>query len=269
VGEWGHVKISRKAFATDVWWKKPRVFSEWEAWEDCIQMAAWQPTRRVTPTGLSIPVERGQFVASLEFLCARWKWSLQRVRRWLKAAQQRTRLRTGERTPLGTLYSLVNYDAYQSAPAEADTPANIAMDTPANTNRNSKALKQLQTTPAVPAVNGSHPKRGRQPRVPSPDTPAAPNWVDEAVEIYGKHRGTIGHGKLGGILKPLVVRHTWERVRPAWEYFCEFAPVQDYLNRVEAGVAREGEQPVKKFGPQTTPTFFVENFTHFAREVET
>jgi hypothetical protein len=39
---YGHIKISRKAYATDLWWREPRIFSKWEAWEDCIQMAAFK-----------------------------------------------------------------------------------------------------------------------------------------------------------------------------------------------------------------------------------
>lgn len=93
------------------------------------------------------------------------------------------------------------------------------------------------------------------------------NWVPEAVAIREKHIGLIDHGKLAGILGPLVGRVGWPAVKPAWEYFNEFSPVQDFLKRVEAGLAREGEEPVRKVDWKTEPKFFVEHFTEIAREV--
>jgi hypothetical protein len=70
---YGHIKISRKAYATDLWWREPRIFSKWEAWEDCIQMAAFGAYTRQLG---EIPVElkRGEFAASLTFLSQRGRW---------------------------------------------------------------------------------------------------------------------------------------------------------------------------------------------------
>jgi hypothetical protein len=87
------------------------------------------------------------------------------------------------------------------------------------------------------------------------------------VEIHAQHMGIISYGKLGGIMKPLVDIHGWETVKPVWEYFCEFSPVQDYLARAEANQLREGEEPVKRFGYNTTPKYFVEHFTVLAQQV--
>jgi len=55
----GHIKIARKAFADDKWWREKRVFSKWEAWEDMIQLAQWE-AREFTSTKFgTIRLERG------------------------------------------------------------------------------------------------------------------------------------------------------------------------------------------------------------------
>lgn len=84
--------------------------------------------------------------------------------------------------------------------------------------------------------------------------------------IHEKHIGMVGYPKLGRILKPLVDRHGWDAVKPVWEYFCEFAPYADSLARIEAGVTRNGEKPIKKLGYSTSPQAFVEHYTHWAQE---
>src|SRR5690349_3822992 len=99
-------------FATDDLWLKPREFSEWEAWVDLIQMAAWHPIKR-TAKGTTIELKRGEFVASLRYLSRRWQWSVKRIRTGLKRAQQNGRIEAQRETPFGMAYRIVNYEKYQ------------------------------------------------------------------------------------------------------------------------------------------------------------
>lgn len=109
----GHIKIARKAFTSDVWWLRPREFSKWEAWVDVIQLAAFRDRRYSTDHGV-IDLRRGEFVASLRYLGARWHWTVKRVRIWLTTAQKGARIRAQRETGAGTVYLIVNYDIYQS-----------------------------------------------------------------------------------------------------------------------------------------------------------
>ena len=87
----GYIAISRKAYATDIWWKEPRVFSKWEAWEDLIQMAAWKDdTEREMPQG-QVVIKRGEVAVSRRVLAARWKWTEKAVRTFLAEAEERAR----------------------------------------------------------------------------------------------------------------------------------------------------------------------------------
>lgn len=125
----------------------------------------------------------------------------------------------------------------------------------------------LSPEPRVPVVAGA--TNGHRKAAPkgqrSRDPPAMPSWVQEAVTIYARI-GVIDHGKLGKILKPVVQSRGWAEVRPVWEYFCEFSPVNDYLTRSKANTLREGETPVKRFGYHTSPQSFVEHYTHWLGE---
>lgn len=143
---YGHIKISRKAYAEDRWWLEPRVFSKWEAWEDCIQMATWKP--RKFAVGFQVEqLERGEFMASLRFLAERWRWDKMTVKRWFEAAQKALRLQRQREGQGGTVYLLVNYERYQGNNADIETVDETPSETGARQERDkTEAVKQLKTT---------------------------------------------------------------------------------------------------------------------------
>jgi hypothetical protein len=109
----GHVKIARKTFESDAWWLEPRELSKWEAWVDAMQLAAFRAGTYRTSFGV-IALGRGEFVASLRWLAARWHWTVKRVRNWLATAEKWARITAQRETGAGTVYLIVNYDTYQS-----------------------------------------------------------------------------------------------------------------------------------------------------------
>lgn len=113
----GHIKLARKAFDADQgdpFWHEHRVFSRWEAWVYVLQLAAFSARRYQTKHG-PVDLERGEFVASLRTLAAHFKWNLKSVRTWVATCQKGARMKAQRETPAGTVYLIVNYDAYQSA----------------------------------------------------------------------------------------------------------------------------------------------------------
>jgi hypothetical protein len=144
VADWGHIKISRKAYAKDPFWLEPRVFSKWEAWEDCIQMAAWQTTD-VMSGGTVERLERGEILASIRFLAQRWHWGIQHTRTFLKLAQQSARISPQRETQIGTVYLLNNYEAYQVRGFATNTPGNTHTRT-ANGKHPTQQPAQIETT---------------------------------------------------------------------------------------------------------------------------
>jgi hypothetical protein len=180
----GHIKIARKAFVDDKWWREKRVFSKWEAWEDMIQLAQYE-AREFTSTKFgTIRLERGEFVLSLRKMAERWNWSFQSVRSFTRSATFRTRLATQRETQAGTVYLIVNYDLYQSADSEVTHPTTqpaTHLQHTSNTRTSSKALTTT-TSPASPeAVNGI--PKGRKPKEP-PKYPDYPN--DARVRLHAE-----------------------------------------------------------------------------------
>lgn len=127
--QYGYVAISRKAYKTDPFWNEARVRSRWEAWEDLIQLAAFAP-HRVQTTGGMVELARGEVLASLSYLAARWQWGTKRVRLFLACLQNMERIQAQRKTQAGSVYLLVNYQFYQSRGTVADRAADIEEGTP-------------------------------------------------------------------------------------------------------------------------------------------
>jgi hypothetical protein len=140
---YGHVKISRKAYAEDPFWLEPRVYSKWEAWEDCIQMASWKARKYMIGHTVE-ELRRGEFQASVRFLATRWSWGKHAVEKFLAATEQAGRLRGQRRGHGGTVYLLVNYERYQGDDARSGTPEGTDSGTPrGHLGDKTEAVKQV------------------------------------------------------------------------------------------------------------------------------
>lgn len=126
-GSEGFIPISRKLFNNFLWEEK-REFSRAEAWIDLLQLARFEAnsTKEII-NGRVIEYERGERPLSLRLLADRWKWSKNRVDKFLdllvsermitKRTTQGTAVRTGSGTACGTKQTIIticNYDTYNS-----------------------------------------------------------------------------------------------------------------------------------------------------------
>lgn len=139
MAEFGHIKMSRKAYATDPWWNEPRDFSKWEAWEWMIQEAAYAPRRRLI-AGTVVELNRGEVLASVRFLAKAWGWSVKRVRTWVRDGQTTGKIKAQREAQGGTVYLLVNYDTYQGG----DTPEGTGEGTARAQQGHSKGTNDKQ-----------------------------------------------------------------------------------------------------------------------------
>ena len=126
-------------------WFKPRgAFSSIEAWLWLIESAA-HTARDVSvdcgSTRKIIHLERGQLTYSIRYLAKAWKWSPDRVQRFLRelagAGSVSTATSTGQ-----SVITLYNYDKYQSPFTEASTATSTQTSTQTSTNK--KELKELE-----------------------------------------------------------------------------------------------------------------------------
>lgn len=131
--EEGFIPISRKLF-NNFLWKEEREFSRAEAWLDLLQLARFEanPAKEII-NGRVIEYNRGERPLSLRLLADRWKWSKNRVDKFLdllvkermiaKKTSFGTALGTGKGTTKSTgkgtaqtIITICNYDSYNSKP---------------------------------------------------------------------------------------------------------------------------------------------------------
>lgn len=206
----GHIKLARKAFAADggdPLWLEKREFSRWEAWVDVLQLAAWKPWRHVTQYG-PIDLQRGEFVASLRHLAARWTWTVKKVRTWLETLTKWARLRAQRKTEAGTVYLIVNYERYQSTERPEGTPKG----TPEGIERAQQGHKKKQLKQKNGESNTHLESSGAD--APPRLVVDAP-WPVEAAVWWRETVGRMNEGRMGAALKPYVDAHGWPVVRIA------------------------------------------------------
>lgn len=104
----GWIKICR-SIASHWLWRNANYF-QW--WVDMLLMASWQGEKRLVGRQL-ITLQRGQFIASIDFLAKRWHRSKPTIIAFLKLLQQDNMITkaTNNRIPIITI---CNYSAYQS-----------------------------------------------------------------------------------------------------------------------------------------------------------
>jgi hypothetical protein len=94
-------------------WNSKEPFDQRSAWIDLINAAAYHDDRVFWVSGEAITLKRGEFFASIRYLARRWKWSKNRVDRFLKSCISRERISGQREGQHGTVYLIVNYALYQ------------------------------------------------------------------------------------------------------------------------------------------------------------
>ena len=135
-GREGFIPISRKLFNNFLWEEK-REFSRAEAWIDLLQLARFEAnsTKEII-NGRVIEYKRGERPLSLRLLADRWKWSKNRVDKFLdllvsermitKRTTQGTAVRTDSGTACGTKQTIIticNYESYNTVSKKEGQPS--------------------------------------------------------------------------------------------------------------------------------------------------
>lgn len=135
-GSEGFIPISRKLFNNFLWEEK-REFSRAEAWIDLLQLARFEAnsTKEII-NGRVIEYKRGERPLSLRLLADRWKWSKNRVDKFLdllvsermitKRTTQGTAVRTDNGTAYGTKQTIIticNYESYNTVSKKEGQPS--------------------------------------------------------------------------------------------------------------------------------------------------
>jgi len=135
----GFVMIARKMFdGHDPLWESRERFDFRSAWIDLIQLAVWKEHTHVSGFGIDA-LQRGEFVASLRFLGARWGWGKDRASKFLDLLENLGRIRRQRNGQHGTVYLLCNYDTYNTVSGEEQTAEQTAEQTPSRQRTDTSA----------------------------------------------------------------------------------------------------------------------------------
>lgn len=138
----GYFKVEREFLDSDFWLSEP--FTKAQAWVDLFGLANHAPGFFIK-RGIHIQLERSQTGRSELTLAKRWKWSRNKVRRFLKWLENEgmIRIKGDNKT---TVITICNYEAYQGYKSLDDTPNDTPNDTPErhqkDTKRNTNKKKE-------------------------------------------------------------------------------------------------------------------------------
>ena len=106
----GWIKLYRRL--QDCWiWLDKEPFDKRSAWVDLI-LTANHSDKKILFNGELITVKRGQILTSVRKLSAKWKWSVNKVYRFLKLLESDEMLQK-ESDKDRTLLTIVNYSIFQ------------------------------------------------------------------------------------------------------------------------------------------------------------
>ena len=121
----GWIIIHRKITENTLYFAE--TFDKTHAWIDLLILASFK-NRDFFLRGIKIEQKRGQVAESLDFLSQRWKWSKNKVIRYLKILEKEGQIEL-QKSNVINLISIVNYDKYQIDETTNETANRTANET--------------------------------------------------------------------------------------------------------------------------------------------
>lgn len=139
----GFIKLFRQITKHWLWFADP--FDRAHAWIDLLLMANWETATNCI-NGQVFEQKCGEVVTSISFLAKRWRWSENKVRRFLKVLTAEGMVRTDGR-PYGTSITIENYTHFQGG-RRADGRADERTDGRADGRQSKKNKEEYKETRA-------------------------------------------------------------------------------------------------------------------------
>ena len=149
----GWIKLYRQ-IQDNILWTDSEAFDRRSAWIDLIMMANVQ-TKEIIYRGQIIKIKRGQVYTSTRKLAARWRWSRDKVKRFIKMLSDAHMVERDDRTTNATLLTIVKYDNFQSK-VDTNKSTNKSTDKSSDKStdksllKNNKNVKNEKEEPAAP-----------------------------------------------------------------------------------------------------------------------
>lgn len=133
----GWVRLHRSIDENFLWFSEP--FTKAQAWVDLF-MNANHKDNKICIRGNFIDIKRGQIGWSEITMTKRWRWSKNKVRRFLKLLETEQQIEQQKFAKLTTIITINNYESYQSDTTD-DTTEGLQKDYRRYTNKNDKNVK--------------------------------------------------------------------------------------------------------------------------------
>lgn len=112
----GWIKLHRSLLENPLWTNEP--FSRGQAWVDLLLIANHDDSY-FYKRGIKLIVKRGQVGMSELGLSARWKWSKNKLRKFLKDLENEDQIRQ-QKNNVTNLITILNYDTYQKTEQQTE-----------------------------------------------------------------------------------------------------------------------------------------------------
>ena len=142
----GYIKLWRSIADNDLYFSEP--FTKTQAWIDLLILANHKPNN-IDVRGNLVFVDRGQVAAGEEFLAKRWKWSRNKVRRYLDMLQNRGQTKQ-QKSRILSIYTILNWELYQGNDTTDDTTERQQKDNRRTTPKNDKNVENEKKEPPNP-----------------------------------------------------------------------------------------------------------------------
>lgn len=141
-----HRKVFNKSFSP---LKRKEAFTEFEAWIWMIA-SAFFCTKETEVFGFNLLIERGSFATTIKHLADTWKWSRNKVYRFLSELEKDTAITLEKRTQSGTqlrtqkctLVKINNYEDFQPKIFDEKTQSETQSRTQSATQNNKVLIKR-------------------------------------------------------------------------------------------------------------------------------
>lgn len=130
----GWVKLHRQLFDNSIWLEEP--FTYGQAWIDLFANANHKPSTFFIKRQ-EVSLKRGQIAWSEVHMAQRWKWSRNKVRRFLKSLKTKQQIEQHNIRYLTSIITILNYDKYQDMEQQTEQHKNSRR----NINKNDKNEK--------------------------------------------------------------------------------------------------------------------------------
>lgn len=136
---WGFIALWRKT--REHWlWNDKRPRTKFEAWVDLLWLASHEPQKKLIQNQL-VNLKTGQRDLSIRFLSERWKWSKNKVIRYIDLLENDEMVSTDTSTGQ-TIVTICNYETYQIDWRKTSTPTDTQTDTVTDTQTDTQARHQ-------------------------------------------------------------------------------------------------------------------------------